>query len=200
MKPYTYLIKWSKLGKCYYGAKYGKDANPSTFWKDYFTSSKYVQLMREEHGEPDVIQIRRTFDCREKALLWERKVLTRVDAVNSEEYLNRGIGGSFMYEQTPLTKKKIGDALRGKTPNRVWTEEQRKSIGIATKERKSVPVTVYSTLQDKTWHFNSHIEMRKEWGIGSNIVKKMQKGWVIKKLNPWTTHPFEKGDTIYSSR
>jgi hypothetical protein len=43
------------------------------FWKSYFTSSKYVQQLRDEHGEPDVIQIRKTFNNADSARLWEHQ-------------------------------------------------------------------------------------------------------------------------------
>jgi len=91
---YTYLIGWSHLNVWYYGAKYGKDANPDTFWINYYTSSKIVKDFRKEHGEPDVVQVRKTFGedsvyCR----LYEHKVLRRLDAAKSTKFLNRSIGG-----------------------------------------------------------------------------------------------------------
>lgn len=48
--PYTYYIKQKDTGYFYYGVKYGKDANPSTFWIDYFTSSKNVHILIEKYG------------------------------------------------------------------------------------------------------------------------------------------------------
>ena len=59
--PYTYLIGWSKLNKYYYGVRYAKNCHPSDLWTKYFTSSKYVKQFREENGEPDIIEIRKTF-------------------------------------------------------------------------------------------------------------------------------------------
>jgi endogenous inhibitor of DNA gyrase (YacG/DUF329 family) len=87
--PYCYFIGWSKEGKYYYGVKYGRDANPSTFWSKYFTSSKYVKLMRERHGEPDVIKVRKTFKSAEEAVCWEEKVIRRMNLANRDEWLNR---------------------------------------------------------------------------------------------------------------
>jgi hypothetical protein len=87
--PYCYLIGWSKEGKYYYGVKYGRDATPATFWKKYFTSSKYVKQMREKFGEPTIIEVRRTFKTSEEAIKWEEKVIRRMNIVKSECWLNR---------------------------------------------------------------------------------------------------------------
>lgn len=91
--PYTYLIGWSKLNLWYYGVEYAnsktKTANPSNLWKTYFTSSKLVQSHRKKHGEPDVIQVRKTFGNAKSAVLWEQKVLSRLNAATSSKWLNQ---------------------------------------------------------------------------------------------------------------
>lgn len=80
-KPYTYLIGWSKLNKWYYGCQYANNkrniANPKNLWKTYFTSSVCVKQFREEHGEPDVIEVRKIFYNSKKCLLWEHKILQK---------------------------------------------------------------------------------------------------------------------------
>jgi hypothetical protein len=91
--PYTYLIGWSELDLWYYGVKFGKSADPALFWVNYFTSSKYVKSLREEFGEPDVREIRKTFESKESAAEWERKVIRRLGAVWSDKWINRGNGG-----------------------------------------------------------------------------------------------------------
>lgn len=91
--PYTYLIGWSELDLWYYGVKFGKSADPALFWVNYFTSSKYVKSLREEFGEPDVREIRKTFEPKEAASEWERKVIRRLGAVWSDKWINRGNGG-----------------------------------------------------------------------------------------------------------
>lgn len=110
--PYTYLIGWSYLDKWYYGTEYGvvktPRAHPDNLWKTYFTSSKIVQYFREMYGEPDVIEIRRVFNSgsneerMEKAIIWEKKVLTKID-ITKEKWLNGRIGGVV----TPEANKKI---------------------------------------------------------------------------------------------
>ena len=86
---YTYLIGWSKLNKWYYGVRYAKGCKPSELWRTYFTSSKYVAEFRAKHGEPDVITIRKTFDNQESAILWESRVLKRMDVIHDSKWLNR---------------------------------------------------------------------------------------------------------------
>lgn len=87
-KPYTYLIGWSKYNKWYYGVKFAKNCNPQDFWKKYFTSSKKVKQFRKKYGEPDIIQIRKTFKEANSARLWEHKVLRRLKVLCNEKWLN----------------------------------------------------------------------------------------------------------------
>jgi len=96
-KPYCYLIGWSSLNKYYYGVQYGTKANPDNLWKRYFTSSKYVKQFREEFGEPDIIQIRKTFTTKEQAIQWEFKIIQRMNIVRSEQWLNRSLAGQKFY-------------------------------------------------------------------------------------------------------
>lgn len=86
--PYTYLIGWTKSNKYYYGVRYAQGCHPNDLWNSYFTSSKHVQRYYEKHGEPDIIQIRKTFDNPNKARLWEHKVLLRINAKDHKDFLN----------------------------------------------------------------------------------------------------------------
>lgn len=88
MKPYTYLVGWSLLNTYYYGVRYAKNADPSDLWSTYFTSSKHVSQYRKQHGEPDIIEIRRTFDTKEAARKWEHKVLRRMKITTDRRWLN----------------------------------------------------------------------------------------------------------------
>jgi hypothetical protein len=97
--PYTYLIGWKNLNKWYYGVRFAKNCHPDEFWVSYHTSSKDVKVLREQFGEPNVIEIRRVFESRpntytsDDARLWEHKVLRRTEAVRKKEWVNRGNGG-----------------------------------------------------------------------------------------------------------
>ena len=85
---YTYLIGWTEHNIWYYGSKYSKNADPELFWKKYWTSSEHVTEFRKLQGEPDVIQIRRTFDCPKKTVVWEGKVHKRMGCRLSPRWLN----------------------------------------------------------------------------------------------------------------
>jgi hypothetical protein len=142
--PYTYLIGWSKENKYYYGVRFSKKSNPSELWKTYFTSSKYVQDYRKSVGEPDIIQIRKTFDSIEKARLWEHKVLKKMNVINNDKWLNKTDNISFSIEASlkgSITKKgkrsadhqmKINDARK----NYKHSEETKEKISESNKGKK----------------------------------------------------------------
>lgn len=120
--PYTYLIGWSKLNLWYYGSRYINSkrgiAHPTDLWKTYFTSSKYVKRFRQQHGEPDVIEIRKTFVTAIEARMWEAKVLRRIDAAINIKFINKtNSDGKFSNTgniHTPKSKNKISEANKGK--------------------------------------------------------------------------------------
>lgn len=119
-KPYTYLIGWSIIEKYYYGVEYaqkGKIANPANLWTTYFTSSKIIKQMRMEFGEPDIVKVRKVFDDARSSVLWEDKVLRRLDVLNNEKWLNCNITGKMGKRGLPRseeTKRKISEAHKGK--------------------------------------------------------------------------------------
>lgn len=92
---YAYLIGWSKHNKYYYGIRYAKDCQPSDLWETYFTSSKYVSDFREQFGEPDITQIRKTFSEENQCREWEHKVLRRMGVINNDNFLNKTDNISF---------------------------------------------------------------------------------------------------------
>jgi hypothetical protein len=115
-KPYTYLIGWSKHNKWYYGVRYAKNCNPNDLWIKYFTSSKKVKEFRELYGEPDIKQIRKTFDNDKSAKLWEDKVLRRMEVHLNEKFLNIRKDTFRGVIITDEMRKKNGDAHRGEIP------------------------------------------------------------------------------------
>ncbi|MFA6198819.1 MAG: NUMOD3 domain-containing DNA-binding protein [Bacteroidales bacterium] len=148
-KPYTYLIGWSSLNKFYYGVQYGTKANPKNLWTTYFTSSKYVKEFREFYGEPDIIQVRKVFETKEKAIQWEFKIIQRMKIVSSSNWLNRSLAGQKFYNtggfiQSEETKKKISVATKGKNGKKgilnpmygkFHTEETKKKLSISHKNK-----------------------------------------------------------------
>jgi hypothetical protein len=123
-QPYTYLIGWSSHNKWYYGVRFAKNCHPSDFWKSYFTSSKKVKSLRKQIGDPDVIQIRKTFLSAEKARIWESKVIKRMGAPSKPEWLNQSDHNYKFYHEGP----------RGS-----FSEGHRKKLSEAAKNRKRTP-------------------------------------------------------------
>ena len=123
--PYTYLIGWSKLDRWYYGVRFAKNCHPSELWIKYFTSSKHVKQFRIEHGDPDVIQIRKIFCNIQSAINWESKVLKRINVLTQEKWLNKTTNkiidpaaagwrrGKILGPLSQSTKDKMSKAKKG---------------------------------------------------------------------------------------
>ena len=111
INSYTYLIGWSTLNKYYYGVRTAKNCNPKELFVSYFTSSKYVKKFIKQFGNPDIIQIRKTFNDKLKALEWEEKVINRLNMVFRDDFLNCGNGGKLFNSigRTTVINKKTGE-------------------------------------------------------------------------------------------
>lgn len=109
--PYTYIIGWSKLNKYYYGVRYAKNCHPSDLWTKYFTSSSIVDDFVEMNGQPDIIQVRKTFTTNADALKWEYEVIKRTGAVSSDVWLNASNGG-LEWANSEESAKKISDKCK----------------------------------------------------------------------------------------
>ena len=104
--PYAYLIGWSKYDKFYYGVRISDSATPNDLWKTYFTSSDSVKEFFAKNGDPDIIEIRKTFTKKEDCVRWEMRVLTRINAKDNPRYLNRSNGmGSFQTNKGTIPAK-----------------------------------------------------------------------------------------------
>ena len=147
--PYTYRITSKTAGQHYYGVRYAEKDNclyesgchPDELWITYFTSSKLVKELIEKYGKNDfIVEIRKRFpNAPEKALLWEKKVLTKLGVLHRNDWLNRyvvesiivpwnkGLKNPYSKETTEKrresnlgqkrsleTRKKISDTRQGK--------------------------------------------------------------------------------------
>lgn len=110
--PYTYLIGWMKHNKWYYGVRYGKDCHPSDLWNTYFTSSKYVAEFRTQYGEPDIIQIRKTFNDEKSAIKCEDRVIRNLKLYENTNFLNKAYSGSIYYDDE--VRRKMSKAATGR--------------------------------------------------------------------------------------
>jgi hypothetical protein len=150
--PYTYLIGWSTHNKWYYGVRYKNGCHPDEFWVKYFTSSEIVKKFREQNGEPDVIQIRKTFPDRHKAALWEATVLDRIK--DRSKWLNQRFGMIYRVAQRETKsddhrkklslakrgqklseehKRKIRESCKGINTGRVCSEEKKRAISASNR-------------------------------------------------------------------
>jgi hypothetical protein len=113
--PYTYLLTWSTTGMKYYGVRYATNCNPTDLWNPYKTSSKYVREYVSAYGDPDLIQIRKTFSLIESARTWEHKVLKRLNAARRYDYLNRTDNYSISPEDCGRGAKAAAPTRKGRT-------------------------------------------------------------------------------------
>lgn len=113
--PYTYLIGWTRHNKFYYGVRYAAGCDPADLWVTYFTSSTHVSQFRTSYGEPDIIQVRKTFSSAAAAISWETRVLTRIGVISSEHWINRTNNKAIVYERTPESIAKFVSKVRGRT-------------------------------------------------------------------------------------
>ena len=129
---YTYLIGWTKFNIWYYGRKTAKFCSPDQFWKSYFTSSEYVKSFREVNGEPDIIEIRKTFgENYKRCCEWEQRVLTSLDVTKNDKFLNRSNSDgkfNFTNQQFSLASKdKISKAGKGRIVSKETKDRMSKS-------------------------------------------------------------------------
>jgi hypothetical protein len=127
----------------YYGVRYSKNCHPNDLFVTYFTSSKHVSKYILEHGAPDIVEIRQTFSGEDRVALaqsWEYRVLSRLNASNRTDYLNKTNNKSINLsdpEVELLRKTNLSLALKSEvTRNRLrqsakkqWSDpEKRKFI------------------------------------------------------------------------
>ena len=138
MIPYTYLLKWTSIDKYYYGVRYKRGCNPADLWVTYFSSSKIVAQLVKNHGDPDIIQVRKIFKDTVAARDWEYKFLCRVNAQGSDQWLNQTNGraippryGDQNSSTLPHVRAKISLALVGKKrPDVAERNKTLKGMGI----------------------------------------------------------------------
>lgn len=175
--PYTYLIGWSKLKLWYYGVEYAQNgrrvANPANLWVTYFTSSKFVSDTIERYGQPDIIEVRRTFDSAKNAVCWELEVLRRLGVTKSDKWLNKHHGvhnfdvhgqnnpnyGKVMSPETrtKISRKALGrvcsaetrEKLRIGSTGRSHSEETRSLMSTVQKQRACSPNHPFKTEQSR---------------------------------------------------
>jgi len=229
--PYCYLIGWSKQNKFYYGVRYSKKLNciykygchPDDLWVSYFTSSKYVKDYRLIYGEPDIIQVRRTFKDIKSALIWESRVIKYVKSKSNNKWLNKNYG-SAVYWDDELKRKVIGRV--GSRKNRTMQEMQPGWVnpvkGKTSKERykgdwvcyrkgkslqeiwgddyidpRSIPFIIISQFLGEL-KFNNVADCTRLTGLdGISIINLKRTGVRKIRRRSTTKHIFTEGDILY---
>lgn len=98
--PFTYYVENHTTGLKYYGVRYAKGCHPSDLWQTYFTSSRVIKNLLIQYGKGDfTVKVRRTFESKEEAIEWEARVLTRIDASRSPNWINRTNGNGRWFNQ-----------------------------------------------------------------------------------------------------
>ena len=91
---YTYLIRDHKNNKVYYGV-HSTDNNPWSI-ENYHSSSKHLKIIIKREGfKYFTKEVRRFFNTRREANLWEYKVLCRINAKDHEDFYNKSNGGEL---------------------------------------------------------------------------------------------------------
>ena len=88
--PYFYLIEHNLTGKRYAGAKWGANANPETFFVDYFTSSNIVKSIISAEGPAafSIIELVTDFGSFASAYEYETEFLKSNDCAHDLNYFN----------------------------------------------------------------------------------------------------------------
>lgn len=132
----------------YYGVQWKLGCSPSNLWTTYFTSSKHVKAFRAQHGEPDIISIRKTFSSSADARVHESKVLKRMHCGSRVDFLNvtEQPCPSFRRKHSEESKAK----MRASAPRLPRPPEVRAKIGAAHKGKPKSPESVEKMRQSLT--------------------------------------------------
>lgn len=194
--PYTYLVGWSSLNRFYYGVRYQTGCNPADLWVSYFTSSKYVKEVRKLFGEPDIIQIRRVFKTKKESMLWEHKVLRRLNVTTTEKWINKTDNKAIDYKSCKRDNRKGSVAgaakIRGKKYHEFMDPKQAdkrlakkseylKANPISKKGQKK-PSPNYKTGTQKQWA-DPEARQRKIDGLKLAWQKRREEGRLPKRKN-----------------
>lgn len=136
--PFSYYLYHVPTQKHYYGVRYSNNSDPTELWRTYFSSSKIVKQLIVEYGASSFIaEVRRTFETPADALLWEQKVLRRLDAASREDWLNRHNGGKRFRGPINHTEK-VKDRIRKKIKGTKRTQEtiQKQKEAAARREQE----------------------------------------------------------------
>jgi hypothetical protein len=170
----------------YYGVRFSKDCHPSDLWKTYFTSSYYVTEYRKEHGDPDIVEIRKIFVDdykRERAIIWETRVLEKIGASTRNDFLNKHNNRAYDHKNPEIEEKRRLSIIKTKN-----TDEFKKKV--SGNNWWSTDKTIYSFVHKDGYTENcTRIELCKKYNLKqdkitlivnrSEISRKSHRGWML---------------------
>lgn len=182
MNCYTYYLYHIPTKQHYYGVQFNKKANPKDLWSKYFSSSKRVHYLIDEYGADSfLVQIRKIFDCPRKAIEWEKRVLTKLNAANRSDWLNcTNADNQYMNKGGYKLTEEQKQARRGKP---AWNK------GVPTSEH----------VKEKLKQLNKG---RTPWNKGvprSEKFKELQSKLMIGENNPMYGKSAVKGRKWYNN-
>lgn len=138
--PFSYHLYHIPTKLHYYGVRYKKGCKIDDLWTIYFTSSKIVKQLVNEYGkESFVYTIRKTFVNGKEALLWEHRVLRRLNAANRDDWINRHNGGKKFRgpeSHSERTKNHLRNKITGIKRNQTTIEKHRKNAATREKNKR----------------------------------------------------------------
>lgn len=135
--PFIYLIGWTDLNAWYVGVRFARGTTPLNLWTTYFTSSKVVAELRENYGEPDIVEVVATGSRTEVIELEE--LMIRSNRLHFDpSWLNRGCHRACDHKgrkRSDEFKAKVSASLTG-IGKPAFTEQHRANIAKSAKNRK----------------------------------------------------------------
>ena len=177
MKPFTYHLYHKPTDQHYYGVRYKKNCSPVELWTSYFSSSPIVHQLIEQYGKESFVpSVRKIFETAEKAVAWETKFLSKVNAQHNDKWLNRHNGrAEFMgpHAHTEESKAKIGSKIKGIKRS----EETKAKMRAKAKEREA-------KRRAEGWQYPADAQIRARETLRARIAETGH--------DPWNTPEYRK--------
>jgi len=113
--------------------------------------------MIQQYGDPDIVDVRRVFDSVESAVVWEAKVLQRMQVVHDDRWLNLHDKVNFRRMTLPHSEqtKALIREIRSRQVMPPCSEEKKQKLRQANKGRKRHPDAIQKqkeSLKDRPKH------------------------------------------------
>lgn len=132
--PYTYIITHIASNVKYYGVQYKNNSNPNDLGVSYFSSSKVLKELIKKEGLLNFkFEVRKIFETKEKAIEWESRFLTRVDAANSSKWFNLRNGSGLKsggYKLSEVTRQRM---------SKPKSKEHKEKLKLHLDENRKIP-------------------------------------------------------------